>query len=40
VGGVKNLTDENLYTVESGYFGKGVLQQPREFYLSASYKFW
>jgi len=39
VGGVKNLANRNLYTVESGFFGQGVLQQPREYYFSSRYSF-
>jgi iron complex outermembrane receptor protein len=39
VAGVKNVADKRLYTVDSGFAGMGIAYQPREFYLTARYKF-
>nr|WP_295105701.1 TonB-dependent receptor [uncultured Caulobacter sp.] len=39
VAGVKNVADERLYTVDSGYFGAATMVQPREFYLTFRYRF-
>ncbi|WP_077032985.1 TonB-dependent receptor [Pelomonas sp. KK5] len=40
VGGVKNAFGRSLYTVESGFFGTGYLQQQREFYFTGRYSFY
>lgn len=39
VAGVKNLTDRRIYQLGSGIAGSGVVQQPREFYLTGRYNF-
>jgi iron complex outermembrane receptor protein len=39
VGGVKNAGDKQLYTLQSGLFNLGAVYQPREFFLTARYRF-
>ena len=39
VAGVKNAGDKQLYTLQSGLFNLGVVYQPREFFLTARYRF-
>ena len=37
--GVKNVTDERLYTMLSGQFGNGTVVQPRELYATLRHRF-
>jgi iron complex outermembrane recepter protein len=39
IGGVKNVANRRLYPINAGVFGMGTLDQAREFYLTARYKF-
>jgi outer membrane receptor protein involved in Fe transport len=37
--GVKNLADRRNYSLNSGQFGRGTINQTREFYVSGRYSF-
>jgi iron complex outermembrane recepter protein len=39
IAGVKNVTDKRLYPIYGGVFGMATLDQTREFYLTARYRF-